>query len=402
MRGARAADDDAAASGAGGGGASSSGAPSALERAARQPAVAARAAEDERFNYVWPLHTLDVADREHADVIWRLLRAEPLVAQAYLDDFVFPQTLEFRPHKLSASGQELGGALLFERTRCGFSGTPSDLLPEEFGHCQYAPGDDARMIATLTSAATVAVERLGDAWSPAEVLRRVARARPAHHALIDTGALVTGYTNAEVAATLLDVGLDGFDGVVYLDEADRKMILVRAGRRVMRLEQCGVARERRFTFYDQTHTTGMDIKQPLACSAVVTLGKDMTWRDFAQGAYRMRGIGKGQTIALYVIPEVAKLVEAESAAGAAPAAPAASPFASPAEAARRELCDVAAWLHVNAMRAETLQFNLLCEQSVRNVWRKAAYRNLIDLYDADRDGGGGGGAGGSRTVKGNW
>ena len=139
----------------------------------------------------------------------------------------------------------------------------------------------------------------------------------------------------------------------------------------------------------------MDIKQPLACSAVVTLGKDMTWRDFAQGAYRMRGIGKGQTIALYVIPEVTKLVEAEAAAGAAPGAPAASPFASPAESARRELCDVAAWLHVNAMRAETLQFNLLCEQSVRNVWRKAAYRNLIDLYDADRVGGGGGGAGGA-------
>ena len=68
---------------------------------------------------------------------------------------------------------------------------PSDLLPEEFGHCQYAPGDDARMIATLTSTATVALERLGDAWSPEEVLARVARARPAHHALIDTGALVT-------------------------------------------------------------------------------------------------------------------------------------------------------------------------------------------------------------------
>lgn len=30
--------------------------------------------------------------------------------------------------------------------------------------------------------------------------------------------------------------------------------------------------------------------------AAVTLGKDMTFRDYAQGAFRMRGIGKGQKV----------------------------------------------------------------------------------------------------------
>jgi hypothetical protein len=39
--------------------------------------------------------------------------------------------------KLSASGQELGGDLLFGR-RLGFSGTPSTLLPEELGECHFA------------------------------------------------------------------------------------------------------------------------------------------------------------------------------------------------------------------------------------------------------------------------
>lgn len=29
----------------------------------------------------------------------------------------------------------------------------------------------------------------------------------------------------------------------------------------------------RFTFYDQVHTTGMDIKQALSCTAAVTLGE---------------------------------------------------------------------------------------------------------------------------------
>lgn len=43
-------------------------------------------------------------------------------------------------------------------------------------------------------------------------------------------------------------------------------------------------------------TSGMDIKQGLSAVAAVTLGKDMTFRDYAQGAFRMRGIGKGQKV----------------------------------------------------------------------------------------------------------
>ena len=42
----------------------------------------------------------------------------------------------------------------------------------------------------------------------------------------------------------------------------------------------------------------MDIKQVLNAEAVLTLGKDMTFRDYAQGAFRMRGIGQGQKIKL--------------------------------------------------------------------------------------------------------
>ena len=38
-------------------------------------------------------------------------------------------------------------------------------------------------------------------------------------------------------------------------------------------------------------------------------GKDMTFRDFAQGAFRMRGIGSGQRIHLLITPEVKKLMD---------------------------------------------------------------------------------------------
>jgi hypothetical protein len=49
----------------------------------------------------------------------------------------------------------------------------------------------------------------------------------------------------------------------------------------------------------------MDIKQAVDACAAMTLGKDMVFRDYAQGAFRMRGIGKGQTICLLVVPEIA-------------------------------------------------------------------------------------------------
>ena len=42
-----------------------------------------------------------------------------------------------------------------------------------------------------------------------------------------------------------------FEGVVFLDENDQKMILVRATNRVMKLAQCGISDKRRFAFYDQ-------------------------------------------------------------------------------------------------------------------------------------------------------
>eukprot|EP01047_Picozoa_sp_COSAG01_P079559 COSAG01_NODE_15141_length_1369_cov_26.434605_2_plen_68_part_01 len=55
----------------------------------------------------------------------------------------------------------------------------------------------------------------------------------------------------------------------------------------------------------------MDIKQSVDAVAVATLGKDMTLRDHAQGCWRMRGLAKGQTIHLAVVPEVQSLITNE-------------------------------------------------------------------------------------------
>ncbi len=53
----------------------------------------------------------------------------------------------------------------------------------------------------------------------------------------------------------------------------------------------------------------MDIKQAVDACAAITLGKDMVFRDYAQGTFRMRGIGKGQTLKILMVPEIAERIK---------------------------------------------------------------------------------------------
>ena len=187
-------------------------------------------------------------------------------------------------------------------------------------------GDDAKMLSTLTNPAIVSTHALPAGWKVAAALEQVAALRPPVHALIDAGALVTGYTNREVAEFLLPRLGQEYGGVVYLDEAHNKTILLRSGatmglercgpapaaqrtagaspiahRRTLRplaspqpdralavVRRCGLPKEQRFSFFDQVHTTGMDIPQAAGARAVLTLSKDLVFRDYAQAAYRMR------------------------------------------------------------------------------------------------------------------
>ena len=64
------------------------------------------------------------------------------------------------------------------------------------------------------------------------------------------------------------------------------------------------------------HTTGTDIPQGLQSCAAITAGKDNVLRDYTQGAWRMRGIGAGQTVRLLVSAQLERLVAAELPGGA--------------------------------------------------------------------------------------
>lgn len=82
------------------------------------------------------LHLLELSDADEMEPLYFSLRGSPWLVRHYLERFVFPATMSFSSLKLSASGQELGGSIVFGQ-RIGFSGTPSDLLPDALGTPRY-------------------------------------------------------------------------------------------------------------------------------------------------------------------------------------------------------------------------------------------------------------------------
>ena len=152
-----------------------------------------------------PLQLIDPQDEEHIRPFFELLRDLPAIILFYLDRVVFPEVCQHQRGRLSASGQALGGELLFER-RIGFSGTPSSLLPREMGACHYESGTDGRILHTVVSPQVMSTCAVPDDWSVLSLLRLVATHEDKYSALIDCGALVTGLSNRDVAAFLLSNG----------------------------------------------------------------------------------------------------------------------------------------------------------------------------------------------------
>ncbi len=225
----------------------------------------------EEDDLIWPLQLIDLNDGEQFRVLFPLLYKLPHTIWHYLHEIIFPEVLAYQGLKLSACGQELGGDMIFGR-RIGFSGTPSDILPQELGGCQYERGSDGKVVHYLTSPTIAHHVCLPSGWNVYSLLDFIAtvsifnryfylvdlfalflQSDPPFHALIDTGALITGMSNQKVAEYLLCTkgGLLGMKGVVFLDELDRQMVLLRKGFKVVKLADSGLEWGERFTFYDQ-------------------------------------------------------------------------------------------------------------------------------------------------------
>lgn len=137
-------------------------------------------------------------------------------------------------------------------------------------------------------------------------------------AIIDTGAHFNGVSNVEVAKLIRSAILEKkqetrLKWVLFYNEAgilcalstekpDDPPLLLK-GSAESELEAKLGKPEGRFTYYDQSHITGSDIRQPKGARAVMTVSKETKESDFQQGAMRMRDLAGTQKLTLVISPE---------------------------------------------------------------------------------------------------
>ncbi len=224
---------------------------------------------------ILPLDSFQTTDEKQIKTLTLVANKASSMIYDYLQHIVFPLKngpMWFEGRKLQASGIDVGGNMIFGLV-LGFSGTPSEMLPTSLGKCHFEPGSEAKIVRVLTSpnlirplfhgkidsiCKSIFVDK--HSWSVDTVLKGVANANPPYHALIDTGALITGYSNEEVARFLLENGLKDFLACVFIDANNEQMAVVRSTSGIqahaISLQQCGVSLSKRFVFFDQIHTTG--------------------------------------------------------------------------------------------------------------------------------------------------
>lgn len=220
-------------------------------------------------------------------------------AQAVIDFFlariIFPKEMKEFPHKLSASGWDIGRPKPNPTT--GFSGTNDSkhLLPLTVHHLDL---DEQRHTNALVLLHLLQPENNVQIMPPSSgaecadavrLLQLVVNLDQPAQVILDVGAQVIELSNIEVAAEWLKMTASNpvKQAVVFFDEGDNLMVCDRAGHvEAFQTSPYSKQLDLCYVFLDEAHTRGTDLKLPQDYRAVVTLGAGLTKDRLVQGKLR--------------------------------------------------------------------------------------------------------------------
>lgn len=170
--------------------------------------------------------------------------------------------------------------------------------------------------------------------SPKAIIeQRIIRHAETHriHAFMDIGALFKGITNANIAIELAQAlssrARNQIEFVLFFDESNTlcaqplkvnpkpppalvNPITIGGTDPAVIADKLGLPQDsffnKCFTYYDQRHTTGTDIKQSIDTIGIATVDIDTKARDLWQGVMRLRQLALKQTVEIVVPREVAE------------------------------------------------------------------------------------------------
>ncbi|KAI0970201.1 hypothetical protein F4678DRAFT_462427 [Xylaria arbuscula] len=239
------------------------------------------------------------------------------VIDYFLGHIVFPKQVKEFPHKLSASGWDIGKTKTKPVT--GFSGTNDSrkVLPTDVKHLELRsqahtnalvleyllqPENFVTLLPTQSDNTMTDAERFFQTVVNLESPTRV---------ILDVGAQILELDNQQAAqAWLKMVTDDKTQAVVFVNDNDELCVIDRGGRlELLQTSSYATQLDSCLVFLDDAHTRGIDLKLPDDYRAAVTLGAHLTKDRLVQACMRMRKLGKGQSVVFCVSAEIRTKIE---------------------------------------------------------------------------------------------
>jgi hypothetical protein len=257
------------------------------------------------------LQGINLKDRRQCtSAIFPHLRYSKGTIDYYLSRVVFPKECKEFPHKLSASGWDLGKKKTYPTT--GFSGTNDSRYVLPLGISQLDLPEQshtnalvlAHLLRTENSVALMTEDMDRASFDGHSLLALLQGASSKPRVILDLGAQIIDLTNVEMARLWLGhyEADEQTQAVVYFNDLDETMVLDKSGKIEElqtspfsdQLKQCLI-------FIDEAHTRGTDLRFPAEYQAAVTLGAHVTKDRLVQACMRMRRLGNGQSV-LFCVP----------------------------------------------------------------------------------------------------
>jgi hypothetical protein len=252
------------------------------------------------------------------------LRHGKAVVDYFLSHLVFPKEMREFPHKLSASGWDIGERKTHPTT--GFSGTNDSRVTLPLSVKQLDLPDQVHtnaMVLDYLLRPENSIALMEERWngtttgtSDAErLLNMVVSLSPPVRVILDVGAQILELDNLGLARKWLEMmPNDGkTQAVVFFDDHDHLCVLDRQGQ-IEHLHTSPFATQLDLclVFLDEVHTRGTDLRLPQDYRAAVTLGANLTKDRLVQACMRMRELGKGQSVVFCVPDEIAMRMRAHA------------------------------------------------------------------------------------------
>ena len=222
------------------------------------------------------------------------LRYAKCAVDYFLAHIVFPKEMKEFPHKLSASGWDIGQIKNHPTT--GFSGTNDSrkVLPLGVEHLDLREQKHTNalvleyLLQPENSVALMPPRREAFSSDAELLLAMVTKMEPTIEVILDVGAQVLELSNLEVAREWLKMmsDHDRTQAVVFFDNSDELSVLDRKGN-IESLQISSFAKQLDvcIIFLDEAHTRGTDLRLPPHYRAAVTLGPNLTKDRLVQGKF---------------------------------------------------------------------------------------------------------------------